>query len=137
MKQLTVRDYMTPNPYFVRRGSSAAAAAEVMRAHAIRHLPVVDELGQLIGILSERDLRILKGVRGLDPTDVTVDELMTPEPFQLAPGAALTQCAMAMWEQKIGSAVVVENGRVVGVFTTLDAMRALVDLANLLEHPRH
>jgi acetoin utilization protein AcuB len=54
-----------------------------------------------------------------------VEDVMTPHPYTVTPGAPLDEVASAMSRRKIGSAVVVEGGRVVGVFTTVDALRLL------------
>jgi acetoin utilization protein AcuB len=62
-----------------------------------------------------------------------VEEAMTAQPFTVPPDAALEDVARAMAEQKYGSAVVVDKGAVVGLFTTTDALRAL---SSMLRRPR-
>jgi acetoin utilization protein AcuB len=121
----TVADYMTPGPHAIDPKASLSKAVRTMRIHAVRHLPVVDD-GELVGIISERDIDLTRAVAQADPADLTVEEAMTPNPFVVPPDAPLNQVARAMARRKIGSAIVVDRERVAGVFTTTDALRALV-----------
>lgn len=123
----TVRQFMTASPCTIAAGQTLAAAQRLMREHGIRHLPVVDD-GLLVGLVSQRDVHFLESLRDVDPDVVTVDEAMTPDPFTVSPGAPLRRVVAAMAERKYGSAVVVHRHHVVGVFTTIDAMRALVEV---------
>lgn len=130
----TVRDYMTASPEVVGRGTSISSAAERMKQHSIRHLPVVD--GQkLIGVVSERDLRLITAMRGVNADQVPVDEVMTPAPYDVAPETPLDEAAAVMARCKYGSAVITEGGKVIGILTTTDALRALVELR--ATHPVH
>lgn len=122
----TVQEYMTASPETVARGSSLAAASKLMSDRGIRHLPVV-EGGRLVGILSERDLHLLRKLREINLEQLTVDEAMTRDPYQVSPGARLDEAAAVMSRRKYGAAVVVDAGKVVGILTTTDALRALVD----------
>jgi acetoin utilization protein AcuB len=119
---------MTLAPRVVSSASTLAEAHRLMRERGIRHLPVVDS-GRLVGVVSQRDLYLLETLRGVDPEAERVGEAMTPEPYACAPAAALEEVALAMADRKLGSAVVVDRGEVVGLFTTVDALRALAALA--------
>ncbi len=70
----------------------------------------------------------MESLRDVDPRVVRVDEAMTREAFTVGPRASLVRVARHMAERKHGSAVVVERGRVVGIFTTTDALDALAVL---------
>jgi acetoin utilization protein AcuB len=118
---------MTLSPQVISSGHTLAQAHQVMRERKIRHLPVVDD-GRLVGVVSQRDLYLLQTLRGLDPATETVEEAMSREPFAVRPDAPLDEVALAMAEHKYGSAVVVDQGVVVGLFTTVDALRALAAL---------
>ncbi|HTR50425.1 MAG TPA: CBS domain-containing protein [Kofleriaceae bacterium] len=113
--------YMTSQPWTVQPGDSVAAARDKMREHAIRHLPVIDD-GELVGIVSDRDLRLLWHGLGLRVRDV-----MTEQVLVIRPDAPIDEVAEAMSERKCGSAVIVEDGKVLGIFTSVDACRALAD----------
>jgi acetoin utilization protein AcuB len=127
MPRHTVQRYMTTAPLTVESRSTLAAAHQLMREHHIRHLPVVDD-GQLVGVVSLRDLYLLETLRGVDAATETVREAMAAEPYTTTPDAPLDEVARAMADHKYGSAIVMERGRVVGVFTTVDALRALSDV---------
>lgn len=127
MARQTVQKHMTLSPQVISSGHTLAQAHQVMRERKIRHLPVVDD-GRLVGLVSQRDLYLLQTLRGLDPAMETVEEAMSREPFAVRPDAPLDEVALAMAEHKYGSAVVVDQGVVVGLFTTVDALRALAAL---------
>jgi acetoin utilization protein AcuB len=122
----TVDEYMTPAPHAIEPRASLSKAVRTMRIKGVRHLPVVDG-DELVGIVSERDIDLTRAVAQADPADLTVEEAMTPNPYVVSPDAPLSQVARAMARRKIGSAIVMDRGRLAGVFTTTDALRALVD----------
>ncbi len=124
MPRQTVQKYMTISPVVISSRRTLADAHQIMRERNIRHLPVVDE-GRLVGMLSQRDLYLLETLKGVDPATEVVAEAMSPEPFTVRPDAPLEEVALAMARHKYGSAVVVDQGAVVGLFTTVDALRAL------------
>lgn len=124
MARHTVRKHMTLGPQLISSEHTLAQARQVMRERNIRHLPVVDD-GRLVGVVSQRDLYLLETLRGVDPASEKVKEAMSREPFAVPPDAPLDEVALAMAECKYGSAVVVDQGVVVGLFTTVDALRAL------------
>ena len=128
-----ISDFSSPSPHAIGKGETLAAAHRLMRQHRIRHLPVL-EGGKLAGILSQRDLYFVETLNGVDPEQVAVEEAMSPEPYIVSRDTPLHTVASEMWKRRLGSAVVVDGARVVGVFTATDAMHAL---AELLEPPPH
>lgn len=126
---ITVANYMTADPRCIGLREPLTAAHRLMREHGIRHLPVLDEKGHLAGLLSERDLSLLETLRSVDPRQEPVSEAMSAPVYAVPPDAALAVVAHEMEANRYGSAVVVQAGRVVGLFTTTDALRALVHLA--------
>ncbi|MDC0740539.1 CBS domain-containing protein [Polyangium mundeleinium] len=125
-KNPTVSDYMTRSPHSIGFDQTLVQAHKLMREHEIRHLPVLRG-GKLIGILSERDLAFVEALRDVDSAKLRVEEAMTPLPFTAAPSTPLAGVAREMAEHRYGAAVVMQEGHVVGVFTTTDALRALAD----------
>ncbi|HKA91184.1 MAG TPA: CBS domain-containing protein [Haliangiales bacterium] len=118
---------MTASPVTIGRDQTLTVAHKLMREHRIRHLPVL-ERGRLVGIVSQRDLHFVETLRDVDPSVVLVEDAMTEPPFTVAPGARLETVAREMAARRIGSAVVVERGKVVGVFTAVDGLRGLADV---------
>lgn len=119
--------YMTSSPYSVGQEQTLVQAHKLMREHHIRHLPVLHG-GKLVGLLSDRDLHLIETLRDVDPDKVTIEEAMSPAPFTVRPKAPLDEVVREMSDHKYGCAVVEDHGKVVGVFTTVDAMRAFADL---------
>ena len=132
MSRHAVRHFMSVSPLVVESRQTLAEAHQIMREHHVRHLPVVDG-GRLVGIVSQRDLYFVETLGGIDSGSDTVAEAMTADPFTTTPDAPLDDVAREMAEHKYGCAVVVDSGKVVGVFTTVDALRALV---SVLSHRR-
>lgn len=125
----TVRQFMTPAPETIAADLTLAQARGRMFQINARHLPVVHN-GELVGILSDRDISLVEAVEG-DLDRLLVRQAMTQVPFTCGPGAHLHAVAAEMAAHKYGSAIVVDRehpGHVVGVFTTTDALRALAEL---------
>ncbi len=123
----TVQKYMSTSPVTVSVEQTIEFAGKVMREHGIRHLPVLDG-GNIVGLLSSRDIALIEALVGVDPKVVKVEEAMSQAPYTTSPDSAIDQVASEMAERKYGAAVVVQNGKVVGMFTTVDACRTLAEL---------
>jgi len=124
---LTVGDKMSKAPYVIRSDESMEVAQELMRRHRIRHLPVI-RARKLVGLVSLGDLHLLETLPDVDVLEVSVEEAMSPEVYSVGPKTPLKRVVREMAARKMGSAVVVKRGKVVGVFTTLDALKALASL---------
>ncbi len=123
----TIQKYMTTAPHSIGTEQTLAHAHEVLRTHHIRHLPVLQG-GKLVGMLTQRDLALVETLKDVDPQAVKVEDAMSNEVYTVAPDAPLDEVVQEMAEKKYGSAVVVSNHKVVGIFTTVDVCTALADL---------
>ena len=130
MNKLAIADFMTSTPLAIDCDGTLADAHELMRKHLVRHLPVLSR-GRLAGIVSERDLHLIETLKDVNPMRVTVEEAMTADVFTVEADASLEETARTMADNKYGSAVVVERGDVIGVFTTTDALRALASILSV------
>ncbi len=119
--------YMTASPHSVGVEQPLSHAHKLMREHHIRHLPVLRG-GRLVGVLTDRDLHIIETLRDVAPDKVTVEEAMTPAVYTVKPSAPLDEVVREMAQHKYGCAMVSDNGKVVGVFTTVDALHAFAEL---------
>lgn len=136
MRNLTVGHFMTRTPHTVGCNQPLAVAHKIMNEHGIRHLPVLDT-GKLVGVVSQRDLHFLETLRDVDPRAVKVSEAMNAEVLTVTARTTLHRAAEEMFERRLGSAVVVDaKGRVVGMFTTVDALRALAETTRVERAPR-
>jgi acetoin utilization protein AcuB len=120
----TLERYMTRHPHSIRVDETIATAEQLMRSHHVRHLPVLDG-GDLVGVLSERDVRLAATlpVRALKVSDVYVEE-----PYAVDIDTSVVQVASTMAKKKLGSTIILENGKLAGIFTATDACRALADV---------
>src|SRR5258708_9772422 len=119
--------FMTTTPHAIGSDQTLALAHKMMREHQIRHLPVLRG-GKLVGVLSQRDLALIETLKDVDPTKVTVDDAMSTAVFSADPSAPLDEVVSSMAEHTYGCCVAMQNSKVVGIFTTVDACRALAEL---------
>lgn len=117
---MPIRDVMTPNPVAVGPSASVAEAAALMVRRRIRHLPVVDPDGLLVGLISERDVRRAMG----DPASVQVSAVMVRQPHTIGSDASLRDATTVLVEKKFGALPVVDGDQLVGIITPIDVMRA-------------
>jgi acetoin utilization protein AcuB len=123
-----LRSFMTPSPHSIGSSQPLKLAQERMRNWGIRHLPVL-EAGKLVGILSQRDALLVETLRDVDPAKVPVEDAMTTEVYLVSPDAPLGDVVGAMAEHKYGCAVVMEGAHLAGIFTTVDALKAMITVA--------
>src|ERR1700740_1531761 len=124
MEGLLVRDLMTADVTTLQRNDKLPRADDIMRLGRIRHLPVVDENGELAGIVTQRDLfrgALAKALgygeraqRQLMDT-LVVKEVMTSDVITTTPDTPLAEAAHVLTERKIGCLPVIEGERLVGI----------------------
>jgi acetoin utilization protein AcuB len=119
--------YMTRKPWTIARTATMAEAHQLMREHQIRHLPVMDGR-RVVGMVTMRDLHLLETLPDVSPDKVAVEEAMTPEVFIASENDELAAVVDRMAETRLGSAVIVGSSGLVGIFTAVDALRALADI---------
>lgn len=120
-----VSDYMTEFPVTVETGMRLSDALDRMYSDNIRHLPVVDTNGALVGVVSTRDIAASSALRSLDPEKMTVESAMATVPFTCADHSPLLAVAERMEAHRLGSVIVTHDEKPIGIFTTTDALRAL------------
>jgi acetoin utilization protein AcuB len=123
----TVQKFMTTSPHTVGAEQTLADAHSVLREHKIRHLPVLRG-GDLVGMLTERDLALVEALKDVDPAKLLVEDAMSTSIFKVSPDAALDEVVSEMASKKYGSAVVVQNQQVVGILTSVDVCIAFAEL---------
>jgi len=123
----TILPYFTVGTYAVEAHQPVSTAMEVMKEHDLRHLPVLQD-GVVVGEISDRDLRVWQLQKEFK-FETAISHVMIENPYIVDPGAPLTEVANEMASRKIGCAIVVSGGRLSGMFTITDALRALARLA--------
>jgi acetoin utilization protein AcuB len=121
-----VSHYMQ-KPITIERTASLAEAHRVMRQYQIRHLPVL-EGGNLVGVVTQRDLNLLASVGEADIENSKVEKAMTEHPFIVTSDAALDEVLDIMADHKYGSVIVMGRAGVEGIFTAADACRVFAEM---------
>ncbi|MFT7534287.1 MAG: CBS domain-containing protein, partial [Hyphomicrobiaceae bacterium] len=120
-----VGQFMTTDLFTVHPEDVVDLAASLMDWRHIRHVPVEDNNGKLVGLVSHRTLlrMVGQGLRGSERTPVAVKDIMISEPVAVTPSTSTLEAIEKMREHRIGSLPVVEEGRLVGIITERDLIR--------------
>jgi CBS domain-containing protein len=148
---VTVRDIMDADPVSVTVADSVETVLHVMRDHDLSGVPVVNEGGRCVGIITEADLvlsqegedfhlphyfQLFGGVvflerwshfeeRARKAYASTAEDMMTPEPITIEPDASVREAAKLIATKKHNRLPVIEHGRLVGVVTRVDVLDGL------------
>lgn len=135
MQKLLVRDLMTGDVIALRPHDSLARLRDLFYERRIRHMPIVDDDGRLVGLVSQRDLlrnSLIDQVNVPDAVEravlerLQVRDLMTSEVAGVRPDLDIREAAQLMLENKFGCLPVVDGqGRLVGILTESDFVRLL------------
>jgi acetoin utilization protein AcuB len=137
-----MREKIQRNPVTISPDASFFEARNLIHEKGIRHLPVVDKNGKLVGIVTDRDIR---EAAPSDATLLSIQELnyllgklkvssfMTPKEklITIAPDTIIEEAVQLMHDHKIGCLLVVEGEKLYGIFTETDALDHLVDIFGL------
>jgi CBS domain-containing membrane protein len=132
-----VRDIMSSPVFAVGHTDNLKVVEEVMEWKHVRHLPVVNDDGHLVGLITHRDLlrACVSSVADIPRQEqdqllrgIPVPQMMQSEVLTVAPDSDVTAAARTMLERKIGCLPVVEEGRLVGILTEADFLRYLLEI---------
>jgi CBS domain-containing protein len=148
---LTVRDIMESDPVSVTVADSVETVLHVMRDHDLSGVPVINEGGRCVGIITESDLvisdenedfhlphyfQLFGGVvflerwshfeeRARKAYASTAEDMMTPDPITIEPDASVREAARLIASKKHNRLPVIEHGRLVGIVTRVDVLDGL------------
>jgi CBS domain-containing membrane protein len=138
MEPILVRDLMTARVFTLSPGSTMTTLYDLMDSEHIRHIPVVDGDGDLVGLVTHRDLLrsaltdrsdIPLAIQRQVLETVRVREIMTTAVETAEPDQDIREAAEIMMENKFGCLPVVEGSRLVGILTEADFVRHLAKIA--------
>lgn len=117
----TVEQFMTVDLYTVRPEDIVDLAASLMHWRHVRHVPVEDDSGRFIGLVSHRDLLelIAHGKCSTGQT-LVISDIMKTDIISVTPGTSSIDALQLMREKNIGCLPVLDGGRLVGLITTYD-----------------
>ena len=136
---MRVRELMTGALITAPSDTPVLDARHLMVQRRIRHLLVTSESGELLGIITDRDIRLNLPSQATSLsvwelnhllTRLTVGKVMTQSVITVGPDREARDAAQLMLDHKIGALPVVDGGRLVGIVTETDLLRAFVRSAN-------
>lgn len=139
---MLVRERMTKNPYTVRTDTPLEEALRQMRERQIRHFPVLDRAGNLVGIVSDSDLLYASPASTTSlsvyemqylMSRLTVGEVMTKDVVTVAEDTPVEDAARVMTDHKISGLPVVRDGQLVGIITETDLFQLFLELLGARE----
>jgi acetoin utilization protein AcuB len=139
---MLVRQWMSRDPVTISPGTPMTEALRIMRHKQVRRLPVLDDQGQIIGIVSEKDLLYAAPSPATSLSiyelhyqlsHLAVTELMTKEVISVSSDALLEVAARLMADHKIGGLPVVDDGKLVGIITQSDIFKVFLELLGTRE----
>jgi acetoin utilization protein AcuB len=121
---------MVPNPITVTVQTTVQQAIELMKINSIRHLPVADVHHKLQGLLTLADLKqaLIPSMLG----DLTLADMMIKNPLTVGPDDDIEIAAQLIYKHKISGLPVTHNGKLVGILTESDILRAFIDMMGIL-----
>ena len=126
-KTMPVSECMSRLPEEIDRRDRLSVAMRRMRERCVRHLPVMDG-PHVFGVLSRDDVEDAWLMHGAGVESWPVGDLCARAPLMVSPGVPIPEVAQCMVERGVTSALVVDEGMLVGIFTSVDALRLLADL---------
>jgi CBS domain-containing protein len=123
---------MTPLPHTIEASHSIHKAKAIMDAEGIRHLPVTSE-GRLVGMISERDLKLAFAIAATEESSegLNVGDVCNLEAYIVEYNTPIDHVLIHLAEQRLGSALVTRNGKLVGIVTNTDVYRSYSELLKI------
>lgn len=131
---MKVSELMTPDPCCCSTSASVTEAARIMRDNDCGSVPVVDDAGCIVGIVTDRDLAVRALAEGKG-ADTSVADLMTPVPYCCRPDDSVDAVERTMAANQVRRVPIVDaTGCCVGIVAQADLARAALDGARVTEH---
>jgi CBS domain-containing membrane protein len=133
--ELLVSHLMSSDPIAVQPSDPMSLVKQLMDENKIRHIPVVDDDGEILGLITRRDLLLRQGLSATDELpyasemdaleEIRVDEIYIREPETVSEDTPIEEAARILLENKFGCLPVVEGSVLVGILTESDFVRYL------------
>jgi len=135
----TIDAVMSTELKTVSPSASLADVRDLMQEHRIHHVPVVEDGGELVGLLTLTDVLrstdsfLRNSDERIKAADVKVAEVMTTDIATVSTAASLRQAALFLEKHRIGSLPVVDDGKLVGIITDSDFVAVAINLLEQIE----
>ncbi len=137
---LTIAEIMTTNLQTLGPDDSVAAARDLMAEHNFRHIPIVDNRGKLVGLVSQRDILaasasnlFTESAESSAEGYIALGALMTESVQTIDSHATLRGTALYLQQNKLGCLPVVEHGELLGIVTDTDFISVAISLLEQAE----
>ena len=127
---MIVRHWMSSDLVTIGKDASIQEAMALMKRESVRHLPVVDKQMNLIGWITDADLRGVLIASMLE--ELTLEDVMIRKPFVIHPEMPLEEAARILLDNRIGGLPIVTDGKLVGIITVADILSAFITFLGLL-----
>jgi acetoin utilization protein AcuB len=124
---------MTYGPITINISQTLSEAQSLMKEKQIRHLPIIDQ-EKIIGIISDRDINLVMSFALPSSHSLKVKDIVHSPVYTVHPETPIDQVVDEMASRHIGCAVVEDNHKIVGIFTVLDALKAVSDICHQRYH---
>ncbi|MEN8256489.1 MAG: CBS and ACT domain-containing protein [Thermodesulfobacteriota bacterium] len=128
---MKIKNWMQSEPVIIDRQALLQDAASLMKEYGIRHLPVVDEEENMVGFITESDLRHFSFPSMVE--DIPVHQVMVLNPITVNPNASIETAARLIHDYKIGGLPVLDKKKLVGIITLSDILAAFIEVMGLLK----
>lgn len=126
--EIPISEFTTPYPVTAQEDSSIEELLGFVNNLKVRHIPIVTN-GEVVGIISDRDLKIVSALSAREKFLVRAADLMTPDPVSFNSDTPLEEVIQKMADKKIGSVLVNDDqGHLQGIFTVTDALDILLEI---------
>lgn len=128
-----LEDFMTREVETLKADQSLMDALRFLREHSVRHIPILDDAGALVGVLTDRDIKratpsaLAPGQRDVWEkvvAETTLAKVMTQDPSTATPKTTLREALETFVEERIGCLPVMDGEALVGIVTARDLFRA-------------
>ncbi len=126
---MIVRHWMSTDLVTIKKEASIQEALALMKQESIRHLPVVGTEKELVGWVTDADLRGVLIASMLE--ELTLEDVMIRKPYTSYPTMQLEEAARVLLEKRVGGLPVVEKGVLVGIITIVDILSAFITFLGL------
>ena len=140
---MLIREWMTRDVITVTPDTSMMKASKILKEKNIRRLPVVDESGKMVGIITDRDIKEASPSKAttLDVhelyyllSEIKIKDIMTKNPFCVNESGTVEKAAVVMREKKVeGLPVVDDDDKVVGIITETDIFNVMIDITGVYQ----
>lgn len=117
---MKVRELMTSNPTCAEPDTAVEEIATLMKEEDIGCVPVIDEDGQVIGVVTDRDIVLRCIAQGKDAAECRAEDIMSPQTMTISPDKDSREAARLMSDRQIRRLPVVEKGELVGMLSLGD-----------------